>query len=364
MLLATSLLAAALALTPADTGRAAPPAEPGVTVTVDSAKHEVVIIAGPYDLRNMPKMEQDGMMMMEHEMGHDEQVHRFLWPVDGWFRGFGWTVTDARGNPVERRVMHHMIMVNFDRRQITYRAAERLLGAGSETDDATVPKTIGVPMKHGMHLGMYIAWHNDTGAELKGVYLKLRMLWTPTNQNPRPVNALPIYMDVNLTVGGSNTFDIPPGHSSKSWEFTLPISGKLLGVGGHLHDYGSSVRLEDVESGKVMARVVATRTPDGRVTKISRKLFGVTGDGLTMKANHKYRVVGEYDNPTQVTYVKGAMAHMVGLFTPDDLSQWPKIDPSDPLFQRDLASLAPGGDSTDGSDRAKMDHMNMEHGNH
>jgi hypothetical protein len=368
MLLVSSLLASALALAPAapDTGRRAPAAaaEPSVSVTIDSSKHEVVIVAGPYDLPNMPKMETDGMMMMDHGMEHDEQVHRFTWPVDGWFRGFAWSVTDAKGNPVERRVMHHMIMVNFDRRQITYRAAERLLGAGSETDDATVPKTIGVPMNRDMHLGMYIAWHNDTGAELKGVYLKLRMFWMPTNQNPRPVNALPIYMDVNLTVGGSNTFDIPPGHSTKSWEFTLPISGKILGVGGHLHDYGSSVRLEDAETGKVMARVVATRTPDGKVVKVSRKLFGVTGDGLSMKANHKYRVVGEYDNPTQTTYVKGAMAHMVGLFTPDDMSKWPQIDPSDPVFQRDLASLAPGGDSKDGGDRAKMDHMNMEHGNH
>ena len=50
------------------------------------------------------------------------------------------------------------------------------------------------------------------------MYLKLTMLWTPKNQNPRPVNSLPIYMDVNLTVGGSNTFDVPPGKSSKSYE--------------------------------------------------------------------------------------------------------------------------------------------------
>jgi hypothetical protein len=265
-------------------------------------------------------------------------------------------VVDAQGHPVEKRVMHHLIMVNFDRRQLTYRAAERLMGAGSETDDATVPKTIGVPMSVGNRLGMYIAWHNDTGKDLDGVYLKLTLLWTPTNQNPRPVDALPIYMDVNLTIGGSNTFDIPPGRSSKSWEFTLPVGGKLLGVGGHLHDYGTSVRLEDAETGKVMARVVATRTPDGKVTKVSRKLFGVTGDGLTMKANHRYRVVGEYDNPTSTTFVKGAMAHMVGLFAPDDISKWPQIDPNDPVFQRDLASLDTRGTGGDAEDHEHMHH--------
>ena len=81
------------------------------------------------------------------------------------------------------------------------------------------------------------------------------MLWTPKNQNPRPVNSLPIYMDVNLTVGGSNTFDVPPGKSSKSFEFTLPVGGRLLGVGGHMHDYGVGVRLEDAETGKVITSV-------------------------------------------------------------------------------------------------------------
>jgi uncharacterized protein YwbE len=171
------------------------------------------------------------------------------------------------------------------------------------------------------------------------VYLKITMLWMPKNQNPQPVNSMPLYMDVNLTVGGSNTFDVVPGKSTKSYQFTLPVSGRLLGVGGHMHDYGVRVRLEDGETGKVLTMVTATRDSAGHVSKVSRKLFGVTGEGLKLKANHPYRVVGEYDNPTGETIIKGAMAHMVGLFVPDDMSKWPAIDPSDPTYQRDLASL-------------------------
>ena len=231
--------------------------------------------------------------MMNLGMSHDTPVQQFEWPIDGWFRGFRVDLVDAKGHPVPRHVMHHLIMVNFSRRQLIYSAAERLMGAGTETDgEITVPKTIGVPMSPGMKLGMYVAWHNDTGKDLDGVYLKLTMLWTPKNQNPQPVNSMPIYMDVNLTVGGSNTFDVPPGKSSKSFEFTLPVGGRLLGVGGHMHDYGVSVRLEDAETGRVVTRVVATRDAKGKVIKISRKLYGVSGDGLKLKAHHKYRVVG------------------------------------------------------------------------
>jgi hypothetical protein len=194
-------------------------------------------------------------------------------------------------------------------------------------------------MEPGMDLGLYVAWHNDTGKDLQGVQMTLRMLWTPRNQNPRPVNAMPIYMDVNLTVGGSNTFDVPPGRSEKAHEFVLPVSGRLLGVGGHLHDYGVRVRLEDAESGKVLAEVVATRDSAGKVSKVSRKLFGVTGDGLKLKGDHRYRVVGEYENPTGHTLTRGAMAHMSGLFAPDNMSDWPKIDASNPDYRRDLVSL-------------------------
>jgi hypothetical protein len=333
-------------------GHRTPP--PPVRIAIDSSRHELTITSGPFDLPNMPPM--DDHAMMDLGMSHDTPVQNFEWPVDGWFRGFRVNLTDAEGKPVARHVMHHLIMVNFSRRQLVYAAAERLMGAGTETDDEiSVPKTIGVPMKPGMKLGMYVAWHNDTGADLKGVYLNLTMLWTPKNQNPQPVNALPIYMDVNLTVGGSNTFDVPPGRSTKVHEFTLPVGGRLLGVGGHMHDYGTRVRLEDAVTGKVLTQVVAERAPDGKLIKVSRKLFGVSGEGLKLQANHRYRVVGQYDNPTGKIRVKGAMAHMVGLFVPDDMKRWPAIDAQDPTYQRDLASLQVRGD---GGSMAGMQHHN------
>jgi hypothetical protein len=317
---------------------------PTVTVSVDSARHELTVTSGPFDLPNMPPM--DDHAMMDLGMSHDTRLQRFAWPVDGWFRGFRVELVDGQGRAVPPHVMHHMIMVNFSRRQLLYSAAERLMGTGTETEEVTVPKTIGVPMKPGMKLGMYIAWHNDTGKDLEGVQLKLSLLWTPKNQNPPPVNALPIYMDVNLTVGGTNTFDVPPGKSTKAYEFTLPTGGRLLGVGGHMHDYGSRVRLEDAETGKVLTQVTAERAPDGKLIKVTRKLFGVSGKGLRLKVNHRYRVVGEYDNPTGEVRVKGAMASMVGLFVPDDMKRWPSIDPRDPTYQRDIASLQLRGAGT------------------
>jgi hypothetical protein len=337
MTAAPLFLAALLAVqAPAATTPGLEPPGDLVSVTVDSSHHVVVITAGPFDLPDMSGH-------VDHSMSHDTPVQRFAWPVEGWFRGFRIEVLDSAGGQLPRGLMHHLIMINYDRRQLIYPAAERLWGAGVETGSARLPKTIGVPLRPGTGLGLYIAWHNTTGRELPRVKLRMTMEWMPRNTLPRPVDVLPIYFDVNLTVGGANEFDIPPGHSERAHEFVIPTDGRVLGVSGHLHQYGKEVRLEDARSGKVLARVAAVQRPDGSVRKMERHLFGVAGEGLKLRAGRRYRVVAVYDNPTSETLIKGAMGSMVGIFTPSTLASWPAIEPSDTTFQRDLRFLARRG---------------------
>lgn len=354
------LLAASLA---APTTAPAPPVllrrrddEVRVVVTVDSAKKLVRVKAGPFHLPNMPHMDDHGMMDMG--TGAMTPVYHFTWPVEGWLRGFDSGVEDSLGNKLPKKLMHHMIGVNYSRRQALYPAAERLFGAGAETADATIPATIGVPMKPGMDLGFYIMWHNETGKDLDGVYMTVDLKYSPKNISPRPVEVLPLYMDVNLTVGGSNVYDVPPGRSEKSWDFTFPMDGRLLGYGGHLHDYGVNVKLMDLTSKKIIAQVKAQTAKDGTVTGVSRSLPGVSGEGVRLRAGRQYRVIALYDNPTGKVLKNGAMAHITGIFAPDKPADWPAINESDPEYQKDLASLEAMG-SGDG-----MEGMEHDHGSH
>lgn len=328
--------------------------EAKATVKIDSARREVIVTAGPFNVPAMAAgMKHSDMEMMQ---GHDTPLIRFDWPVDGWLRGFSVSVEDANGKPVDRRVIHHLIGVNFDRRQLLYPAIERIFGIGRETEDMLVPASIGVPMTAGLRLGMYMAWQNESGKDLNGIRIKVKLNYSPKNLNPRPADALPLYMDVNLTVGGGNEFDLPPGRSEKAWEFTMPVDGHLLGYSGHLHDYGVMVRLEDVTAGKVLAKVDATLASDGKITKITRSLPGVGGDGVRLRAGRKYRVIGVYMNPTGQTLVKGAMAHITGIFSPDDFKKWPKLDLADESTQDDLASLNELGGHDHGGGDHKHDH--------
>ena len=83
----SSILAAALVGGPGN------PA-PTVTVAIDSGKKELTITAGPFDLPNMPPMEDHAMM--DFGMSHDTPIQQFEWPIDGWFRGFRLELTDKQ----------------------------------------------------------------------------------------------------------------------------------------------------------------------------------------------------------------------------------------------------------------------------
>lgn len=311
-----------------------------LSVRIDSARHELVVTTGSFDV---PVMTEPLDGVMDHGATHDTPVERFVWPVDGWLRGFRFEVIDAAGHALPRELMHHVVILNFDRRQLLYSMTERVFGAGTETDDASIPRSIGVPFPPNTSMGMYIAWHNSTGHPMTGVRLRLTMLWLPRTQNPRPIDVLPLYMDVNLTVGGSNTFDLPAGRSTHSHEFTLPSGGRLLAVSGHMHNFGVMVRLEDMESGKVLTRVEPSTDRKGNLKGMTRRVFGIRGEGIRLRAGRLYRVVAEYNNTSGEAMVNGGMAHMVGLFAPDDLAKLPGIDPTDRDFQSDMASLQARG---------------------
>lgn len=318
--------------------------DPTAQVRVDQARKEVVVTLGPFHVPNMPAgMDHSKMLMMGD---HNTAVIRFEWPTRAWLRGFRIEATTSDGKPLDTKMIHHLIGINFDRRQLVYPAFERIFGAGAETEAAMVPKSIGVPLKAGSQLGVYLAWNNESGKDLNGVVVTVHLPFSPPNLNPRPIDALPFYADVNLTVGGEDAFDVPPGHSERSFEFTVPTSGRLLAFGGHMHDYGTLVRLEDVASGKVIAQVNATRTPQGMVTGVSRSLPGVAGKGISLKTGIRYRVVGVYDNPTGKLLVDGGMAHMVGLFAPDEMSRWPALNRDDQGTIADLADLNRMGKGT------------------
>lgn len=319
------------------------PHDPVLNVWVDSASNEVVIQAGPFDL---PAKQAGATMDMPMDMGgaseHDHSEHersplmRVDWPVDGWMRGFSLKLTEEGGGEVPMEILHHFVAVHFDRRQLIYPVVERLFAVGQETESVLLPSLIGVPVPKGNDLGFYAMWSNTLGRDLE-VNLELRIPFLPEDQRPQ-FEVLPLYLDANNIIGGTSSFDLVPGVSRKGWEFTVPSAVTVLGVGGHMHDYGEWVRIEDAETDSVLVQLNTERDEAGHVLSIERKeLF--EGAGLRFEPGMRYRIVGQYDNPTDDPILDGAMIHIMGIVVPDDADAWPSVDPTNKYHRIDLTGL-------------------------
>lgn len=331
---ASALLAAPAAVPRATHVRLAAPADAhAVHVHVDAARREVVLLAGPF------------RVPAGHGGHGDEQrtpLLAFDWPVDGWIRGFRITLSDADGRALPRDIMHHLLAYNFERRQLIHPGVERLFGMGKETRDIVLPSRAGVPLAAGTPPGIDAVWHNETGHDLDAVYLRIALPYTPARPKGIAFAGYPFHVDVNYSIDGSNEYDVPPGHTTRSVEFVMPVTGGLLGVGGHLHDHGVALRLEDADDGRVFFALRAAPNRDGRLAveqKVFRRWAKLRAAPLRLEAGRRYRLVAEYANPTGELIMRGAMAHIAGLFAPDDPAAWPALDPNDPDIRIDVAIL-------------------------
>lgn len=321
------------------------PEEPGVRSWVDTARQEVVMVAGPFRVPSGPMNHGGAMAHGGHGAG-DEAMKTPLvpleWPVEGGLRGFRLGLFQEDGTRLPRDLIHHLNALHFDRRELIYPVPTRLIAVGSETPDILLPESHQILMEAGDSLGWYIMWHNETGRAIEGVYVKLVLPYgEPDAQGGSALTSL--YLDTNLTIGEDTSFDVPPGRSEKAYEFEVPTGGTILAAGGHVHDYGVEVRLEEAETGRVLFRLASDRDAQGRVSsveqKIFRRFFGLLGSGIRLEPGRTYRVVGVYDNPTGATIPEGGMAQIGGLFRPDSLEAWPETDPADDRYRLDLSGI-------------------------
>jgi hypothetical protein len=80
-------------------------------------------------------------------------------------------------------------------------------------------------------------------------------------------------------------------------------------------------------------------TSDGHLITLGKRVFGFHEEGLALLANHRYRVTAQYDNPTGHVLKQGGMASMAGAFVPNDVHEWPRLDPLNADLKRDIASV-------------------------
>jgi hypothetical protein len=318
---ALALLILALALP----GAAAAQANAGATtarlqIRDDAENNEMVLELGPVDL--------------PAGMGHLQlpALHGRI-PVDAYLHGFRVEMVDGQGREVPSRTLHHVNVISGDRRELFSQIMLRVAAAGQETEPAMLPRLMGYRVQPGQRLIVTAMFHNPFEQAYQGARLRVHFPYTPGNALLKPLAAFPFYMDV-MPPAGLHSYDLPPGRSSKSWEARPAVSGRILGVGGHLHKYGVALRLEDATDGKVLWEGRPTLDEDGEIAGMPTTKF-LWSLGVPVRADHVYRVTADYVNPTGEMIPGGAMGALGGVFIPSRDARWPGIDTQHPELRRD-----------------------------
>lgn len=309
---------------------------------VDQAdRGEMVLVVGPVNLPAGTTHEHGG-----HGAMIPLQEVRF--PRAGWLRGFEYDMVDPSGAPLRETYLHHVNVIDPDHRELFSPIARRIMAAGPETGRMELPGSMGLPVDAGQRLLVRAVFHNPSEHDLQDGYLRIRFLFTPSQAGATQAGIYPVYMDVRPPVG-KKSFDLPPGISSQSWEGSPVVAGRLLGVAGHMHQYGRSLLLEDVTDGAKLWKVEPVTDAEGRILEIPVGQLWKKG-GVPLRPDHVYRLTVTYDNPTGAPIPDGGMGTMGGFFIPEPGETLPPVDKSDPLYAADLrhqrgegAQVVPGG---------------------
>ncbi len=269
------------------------------------------------------------MSHMQHAHSHDgfmqggmhmkmPQPPDLVWtiPTAGWLLAYHPKLVEASGNSVAGTVLHHVAFWNENRSDfLCPNKEEHIFGAGGElTDWAQIPG-FGYRVEKGDQIRIETMIHNPTATSYEKTFLEISIPYVD-DTTPAPVkNIYPAWMDVASC--GNSGYDLPPGPSKKVGTVPVKYSGILLGVGGHMHDFGEQLTLEDSTAKDPVAVLPAKTDEQGHLISIPVVTFFQTG-GYHFAASDQLTITATYNNPTGKLLRDGAMGIVVGYFVPQD----------------------------------------------
>ncbi len=317
-----------LAALPQDTLRSPDPATlPPAVVTVRPDTREIVV--------DLP-----GIALPAHT-GHGggggyPPVVKVEMPLDVSLHGFRVEVVDAEGRPLPSGLLHHFNLIDPNQRELFLPISRRILAAGKETGAQRLPKLLfGLPLRKGALLVANAMLHNPSDTDYAAVRTRLVLSYVPSEKWYPIFEGSTWQLDVAFPVG-DKSFTLPKGKSSRSFEGRPMIPGKIVAVGGHMHEMGTRIELLEVETGKMLWSAAPALDAQGNVTGVPvGKLYGLFRMGVRIRPDRTYRVTVHYDNRTGAPVEAGGMGVIGGLFIPDKGIAWPAAEKTTALYLQD-----------------------------
>ncbi|HET6950856.1 MAG TPA: hypothetical protein VFI47_10800 [Acidimicrobiales bacterium] len=218
----------------------------------------------------------------------------------------GWS-TDAQ--------LHHMVMFasGSGKRDATCSASflgflgQRFFASGDERTPIIAPPG------YGYFVGAFDQWNliwelaNHHAEPQNGLYIAMKYNWVPAN-TPGMKQLEPVWLDVNQC--GTSEISVPQGPSTRSWTWNVNRPGKIIGVGGHVHDGGINIDTRNVTTGQMICDSVARyggsplytgHHGEGHLSGMS--VCQGTGENpvATVQNGQRVTITGHYNMPEAVT---------------------------------------------------------------
>jgi hypothetical protein len=245
----------------------------------------------------------------------------FQTPFEGWLLAYHPRLTDEAGNTLTAPLLHHVALWNTGRSDfLCPNSEEHIFGAGAEMNDWPAVPGMGYRVHAGDRMRVSSMFYNPTDADHLQTYLEVKMEYRLAG-SAQLKSVYPAWFDVK-ECAADDEYDLKPGPNIASGTLKMDYSGVLLGVGGHMHNYGRRLAFENVTRNENIATLDSQLDVQGRLQSIPVVYFLDRG-GYHLGKGEKVKVTATYENDSGHELPMGAMGMVVGYFVPDnDADMW------------------------------------------
>ncbi len=277
-----------------------------------AAEQTFVLKAGPYTIK--PYVAEQGIVRAPSP------------GVNGYLRALRVDIVDRSGRVLGDHdvMLHHVVFANVLRRDtmcssyagftgasIGY-APERFFGVGEERFGLSLPAGYGYPVSSSDIWGMVYMLMNHH-AKRESVYVRYTVTVAVGEQL---VPVTPLWLDVR-NCRADPVFDAPgtggPGSTyARKVDVAMPLAGRIVAAGGHLHGGGTALELSDLTCN---ASLFTSRPSWGRSEPRpilheagpSHMSSFASSEGIPVAAGDTLRLTATYDDSLPHTRVMGIM---------------------------------------------------------
>jgi hypothetical protein len=273
---------------------------------------------GPFHVRYDPEEDDDAFDLIEPV------------PKAGYITSMYATLVDEDGDAVSRHEahLHHVVLANPNKTNLMCGSripGDFFFGSGKERTRMELPEGYGYywdgksPTYYPSHPPTWaMAYHLMTMHEghETDVFVRLDLGFEDVAEGSL-IDVTPLWLDVT-DCSVDPIFNVPKGSGTggvfkKSLDMTVPEGGRMVALGGHLHDGGLKLRLDNLTTGE---RLFVSRPTYGKANGgwDLRKMSSFSGtDGPIVDALDEVRLTASYDSTHRWHKVMGIM---VGALAP------------------------------------------------